>query len=207
MAKKESTLKSMTLVLFLITAISAAALAGVYMLTKEPIQASKDNKLKETVNVVVPGADNAEIETKIIPAIDGTGDLSFYFVKKDGKTIGTAVQTFSNNGFGGTILIMVGFDENGNIIDSDVVEHHETPGLGNKSAKSVSNWNEQFKGKNPQNDNFKVNKDGGEIDAITAATISSRAYIDAIKRASDTFKNYQNSLVNNNEIKEEQNNE
>ena len=81
---------------------------------------------------------------------------------------------------------MVGFDENGKIIDSDVLEHKETPGLGDKSSKSVSNWNEQFKKMDisiMKDKTLKVSKDGGEVDAITAATITSRAYCDAIQRA------------------------
>lgn len=187
MAKKESTFLNMTLTLFVITALAGAALSFVYTLTKEPIDQAKAAKLKNAINVVVPGADKGEIEENSVAAVDGAGELTFYNVKVNGETLGTAVKTFSNNGFSGLIVVMVGFDSNGNIIDSNMLEHKETPGLGDKTDKKVSNWNEQFKGKNPGEFILKVKKDGGSVDAITAATITSRAYCDAIQRAYDTF--------------------
>ncbi|HNQ69208.1 MAG TPA: RnfABCDGE type electron transport complex subunit G [Bacteroidales bacterium] len=198
MAKKESTFLNMTLTLFVITAIAAAGLASVYNVTKDPIQKAKDEKLKTAINVVVPGADKAQIEEKEIPAADGSGNLVFYYVKNGDDLIGTAVKTFSNNGFGGVITVMVGFDKEGKIIDSNVLEHKETPGLGDKSGKSVSSWNEQFKGmdiSSMKNSELKVKKDGGQVDAITAATITSRAYCDAIQRA---FNTYIKTLTENN---------
>lgn len=184
MAKKESTFLNMTLTLFIITAVAALALGYVYNVTKEPIQKAKDEKLKAAINVVIPGADKGTIETNTVE-IDGK-ELFFYSVKVEDKIIGTAVNTFSNNGFGGLIRVMVGFDADGKIIDTDVLEHKETPGLGDKSGKSVSAWNEQFKGMDIATMNgqiIKVTKDGGVVDAITAATITSRAYCDAIQRA------------------------
>jgi len=190
MAKKESTFVNMTLTLFFITAVAAVCLASVYNFTKEPIEKAKQEKLKTAINTVVPGADKGVIEEKVIPAADGTGDLVFYYVKNDDEIIGTAVKTFSNNGFGGVITVMVGFDQDGKIIDSNILEHKETPGLGDKSGKSVSSWNEQFKGMDisaMKNSEIKVKKDGGEVDAITAATITSRAYCDAIQRAYNTY--------------------
>ena len=184
MAKKESTLLNMTLTLFIITAVAAVALGYVYNITKEPIQKAKDKKLKTAINIVVPGADKGTIEIETVK-IEGK-DLFIYTVSIDDKIIGTAINSFSNNGFGGLVRVMVGFDENGKIIDSDVLEHKETPGLGDKSSKSVSNWNEQFKKMDisiMKDKTLKVSKDGGEVDAITAATITSRAYCDAIQRA------------------------
>lgn len=184
MAKKESTFFNMTLTLFVITAVAAVALAGVYNFTKDPIQQAKDEKLKAAINIVVPGADKGTIEEETIK-VDGK-DVIFYDVVVDGKIIGTAVNTFTNNGFSGLMRVIVGFDANGVIIDSDILEHKETPGLGDKTSKAVSTWNEQFKGMDisiMKDQTLKVTKDGGEVDAITAATISSRAYCDAIQRA------------------------
>ncbi len=184
MAKKESTFFNMTLTLFVITAVAAVALGAVYNFTKDPIQKAKDKKLKTAINIVVPGADKATIETDTVE-VDGK-EIYFYTVTVEDEVIGTAVNTFSNNGFGGLIRVMVGFDAEGKIIDSNVLEHKETPGLGDKTDKKVANWNEQFKGMDisaMKNQELKVTKDGGEVDAITAATISSRAYCDAIQRA------------------------
>ena len=83
---------------------------------------------------------------------------------------------------------MVGLLPDGSINNISVLEHKETPGLGDKMQKSKSTWSDQFNGKNPANYKLKVTKDGGDVDAITAATISSRAYCDAVQRAYDTFK-------------------
>jgi Na+-translocating ferredoxin:NAD+ oxidoreductase subunit G len=194
MAKKESTFLNMVLTLLLVTTVSALALGFVYNITKEPIELAKLQKLKEAINIVVPGAAQAQVSDEIIvPATDGSGDLIFYEVSKDGELMGTAIKTFTNRAFSGYMSVMVGFDPEGNIIDNNVLEHKETPGLGDKTAKSVSDWNEQFKGKNPGQTDLRVKKDGGDIDAITAATITARAYSDAIQRAYDTFMQFKGS--------------
>ncbi|PLX08556.1 MAG: hypothetical protein C0596_06775 [Marinilabiliales bacterium] len=199
MAKKESTFFSMTLTLFIITAVAAVALGYVYNITKDPIQKAKDEKLKTAINIVVPGADKGTIETDTVE-VDGK-ELYFYTVTVDNAVIGTAVNTYSSNGFGGIIRVMVGFDADGKIIDSNILEHKETPGLGDKSDKKVSNWNEQFKGMDistMKDQVLKVTKDGGEVNAITAATITSRAYCDAIQRAWLAYKDFSVSKSENN---------
>lgn len=196
MAKIASSFKNMLIVLTLVSIFAATALAGVYVLTKEKIKEVSENKLSSIISVVVPNAEKCEIIKDTIASYDdSTKFLYFFTVTKGDKIIGTAVQSYTNNGFGGEIKVMIGFDSLGNIIDSDVLEHHETPGLGNKTAKSVSDWNKQFIGKNPQSPTFNIikageKKEGDNIDAITAATISSKAYIDAIIRASETYQKF-----------------
>jgi electron transport complex protein RnfG len=83
---------------------------------------------------------------------------------------------------------MVGLLPDGSINNISVLEHKETPGLGDKMQKNKSSWSEQFNGKNPGSFKLAVTKDGGDVDAITAATISSRAYTDAVKRAYETYQ-------------------
>ncbi len=210
MAKKESTFLNMTFTLFVVTAISALALASVYNLTKEPIENVKKQNLQNAIGVVVPDAKKGnfdDFEQINVKSSDGIGDITMYKVVVDNDFKGMAVKTFTMKGFGGMISVMVGFTPDGTIIDSDVLEHKETPGLGDKTSKNVSSWNEQFKGKNPAQFKLVVKKDGGDVDAITAATISSRAYCDALKRAYDTYMNYisangQNSIENNVEPKD-----
>lgn len=193
MAKKDSFV-NMVVTLFVITAIPAVLLGFVYKFTKEPIEQAKKIKLSNSINLVVPGASTAEINQFSVMPETGKDSLTFYEVVSENKIIGTAVQTYSDNAFGGRITIMVGFKPDGTIIDNDVLEHSETPGLGDKASKSKSDWNSQFKDKNPKEFNINLKKDGGEVDAITAATISSRAYIDALQRAYDAFiKYYTNS--------------
>ena len=108
-------------------------------------------------------------------------------MSKNEKLIGTAVSTFTNQGFSGEIKLMVGFLPDGTIHNISVLEHKETPGLGDKMQKSKSDWSVQFNGKDPANFQLLVTKDGGDVDAITASTISSRAFCDAVQRAYNAY--------------------
>lgn len=192
MANKESTFLNMTLTLFIISLVSALVLGYIHKITEEPIIQAENKKLKDAISIVVPGADNAEIKTDTIPIHSdfGSGNLELYTLTIDGNIIGSAIKSFSNNGFGGTMSVMVGFDMDGKIINSDVLKHQETPGLGDKTSKKVNPWNNQFIGKDPKNEIIKVKKDGGVIDAITSATVSSRAYCNAIEKAYASFMQY-----------------
>jgi len=180
--KKESTFVSMVLTLFLVTFIASAALGYLYELTKGPIAASKLAKLNNAITQVVPEFDNEPGEEVYKMGVDGD-TLKFFPARKNGELVGTAVSTFTNEGFSGYINLMVGFLPDGTIHNISVLEQKETTGLGDKMKKSKSDWSVQFNGKNPSNFMLKVTKDGGDVDAITASTISSRAFSDAVERA------------------------
>lgn len=182
MAKKESTFISMVLTLFMVTFIASAALGYLYEVTKGPIAESKLAKQNNAIMQVVPEFDNEPGKEVYSMDVDG-GTLEFFPAKKNGELVGTAVSTFTNNGFSGNFKIMVGFLSDGTIHNISVLEHKETPGLGDKMQKSKSNWSVQFNGENPADFKLKVTKDGGDVDAITASTISSRAFCDAVDRA------------------------
>ncbi|MGC9373901.1 MAG: RnfABCDGE type electron transport complex subunit G [Bacteroidales bacterium] len=186
MAKKESDFKNMVLTLFMVTFIASAALGYIYELTKEPIAASKLAKQNNAIKQVLPEFNNEPGKESYKMGVDGD-TLEFFPAKNDGKLVGTAVSTFTNKGFGGNIKLMVGFLPDGTIYDISVLEHKETPGLGDKMQKSKSEWSVQFNGKNPADYKLKVSKDGGDVDAITASTISSRAFCDAVERAYNAY--------------------
>lgn len=187
MAKVESNFKNMTLTLLVISFIASAALGLVYQSTKEPIAKAQMSKINSAIEAVVPEFNNQPFEESFTADVDG-GTLTFYPAKKDGQLVGTAVKTFSNNGFSGLIELMIGFMPDGSIYKIAVVSHKETPGLGDKMESSKSNFSLQFEGKNPDTFKVKVKKDGGDVDAITASTISSRAYCDAVMRAYNALK-------------------
>ncbi len=187
MAKVESNFKNMTLTLLVISLVASAALGLVYQSTKEPIAKAQMAKINSAIEAVVPEFNNQPFEESYKVEVDG-GELVFYPAKKDGQLVGTAVKTFSKNGFSGLIELMVGFLPDGSINKVAVVSHKETPGLGDKMEPSKSNFSLQFEGKNPETFKVKVKKDGGDVDAITASTISSRAYCDAVTRAYNTLK-------------------
>ena len=128
---------------------------------------------------VLPEFNNQPNDEKY--TINGYEELEFYPGKKDGKRVGTAIKTYSDEGFSERIRIMVGFDTGNKIINTWVVEQKETPGLGTKMKGPK--FRDQFKGKDPVSFKIKVKKDGGEVDAITAATITSRAFCEAVERA------------------------
>lgn len=193
MAKKESTLINMLFAMFVITFVASAALGGVYELTKEPIELAKIEKKNNAIARVIPAFENDPyMEAYKIPTDGDT--LSFYPGKMNSELVGTAVESYSMMGFTGEIKIMVGFLPDGTINDVAVLEHKETPGLGDKMERKKSDWSLQFQGKNPKEFQIAVTKDGGEVDAITASTISSRAFCDAINRAWEAYMNNLNNI-------------
>lgn len=181
MAKTESTFRNMVLSLTLISLGASASLGFVYAITKEPIEMSVLNKKLDAIREVVPDfTNNPNDEMFLLPS--GEGDsLEIFPAKKDEEIVGYAVNTYSNIGFSATIRLMVGFKPDGTIINISVLEQTETPGLGTKMTEPE--FKDQFKDKNPSGFSLKVKKDGGPVDAITAATISSRAFCDAVQRA------------------------
>lgn len=190
MAKKESTFLNMTVTLLLVTGIAATALGFVYEFTKGPIEASKKLKLENAIGQVVPEFDELN-ELSLMPPT-GSDSITCYEAMKDGNKVGVAIKSYTDNGFSGRVWIIFGFDNDGNIINYSVLEHKETPGLGDKMSFWFNDENRpgsNIKGLNPGKNNLTVSKDGGEIDAITAATISSRAFLDALDRAYKTYFN------------------
>ncbi len=185
-SKRESNFINMVITLFLVAAIAALALGGVYTLTKEPIAIAKQKKLEAAIKSVMPDFDTI-VEAKFIDP-EGKDSLTFYFANKNGEQIGAAIKTYTMEGFSGKIELMIGILDDGTINNTAVLAHKETPGLGDKMDIKKSDFPLQFKGKNPNDFNLKVTKDGGDVDAITAATISSRAFCDAVQRAHTTFE-------------------
>jgi len=186
MAKTESTFKNMALSLTLIALVAAACLGFVYELTKGPIELSNLNKKLTAIKQVVPEfTNNPNDDMFRLPT--GEGDsLDVYPARKDTVLVGYAVNTYTNDGFSGYIGLMAGFKPDGTIINISVLEQKETPGLGTKMAEPF--FKDQFTDKNPAEFPLKVKKDGGPVDAITAATISSRAFCDAVQRAYNTLQ-------------------
>jgi Na+-translocating ferredoxin:NAD+ oxidoreductase subunit G len=181
MSKTPSTFRNMVLSLTIISMGAAACLSFVYVITKEPIAASALKKKLDAIRMVVPDFDNNPYEDAFKVAVDNTDSLEVYPAKKDGTIIAYAVNTFTKLGFSGNINLMAGFRTDGSIINIVVLEQKETPGLGAKMNES--SFRDQFRDKNPAEFRIKVKKDGGNVDAITAATISSRAFCDAVQKA------------------------
>lgn len=186
MEKLQSSFKNMVIVLLLITGIAAAALASVYQATKAPIAQAKALKQQEAIKAVVPEYNNDPLAEVKVYEVDG-GTVKVFPAKMDGEAVGYAIETFTMNGFSGLVRVMLGVDTECTILNYSVLEHKETPGLGSK----MQEWfvaKGDIRGMNRSKNTLIVSKDGGDVDAITAATISSRAFLDAINRGIKTLE-------------------
>ena len=180
MKKLESSFANMVIVLTIITVVAAACLGAMNNLTAEPIAASKKAKQETAIKAVLPEFTTIDEETivneqKIFRAYNANGEL-----------VGIAIET-KELGFGGDVTTMVGFDVNGTIVDYSLLAHAETPGLGSK----LVDWfkvKSDIRGVSSDKMPLRVSKDGGEYDAITAATISSRAFLNSINKAYETYQ-------------------
>ena len=168
----------MMLSLTCITIVAGAALAGVNMLTEETINAQKEAQKQAAISAVLPE------HVRIADAEEADGLVIYRAYDANEEFVGAAVQT-ETNGFGGKIKIMVGFDAENKIVDYAILEHAETPGLGSHIVHWFKNGDKP--GQNivgrKADGHMTVSKDGGEVDAITAATISSRAFLGAVNAA------------------------
>jgi electron transport complex protein RnfG len=185
---KASTLPNMVVTLGVITLLSSAVLSAVYVLTAEPIRKAATAKIDKAIGEVLPPFDNSPSSEVIEKEIDGR-IIRLYPARKDGEPVGVAVETFTTRGFGGTITLMVGFRPDGFIYKTSVLSHTETPGLGDKIDGRKSDFCIQFEGKDPATFKLAVKKEGGDVDAITASTISSSAFCDAVERAYRALRN------------------
>ena len=187
MKKLESTLTNMLLALTGITVVMVGILAFMNELTREPIAQANAKMLSDAVAAVVPGFDNDPIAEKRVESVEGV-DYTIYPATKGGDYLGAAVESTAL-GFGGNLTIIVGFDKDGVINDYSLLSHAETPGLGAKADQWFKKGQKgDITGKTPANGDLTVSKDGGQIDAITASTITSRAFLKAVNNAYKVYK-------------------
>ena len=179
----KSTLFNMVAVLFTITLIASAGVGAVNMITEQPIAEAKQAATTAALANVLPAFDDNSVSEQ---EIDGL-PIKVYIATSGEAVVGYAVETLTKSGFGGSIRLMVGFLPDGEIYNVNVLEQAETPGLGSKMCDEGNALISSIKDKNVFTIEFKVKKDGGELDALTAATISSRAYYDAVARAKEAY--------------------
>ncbi len=177
----------MVLVLTCVTAISVALLAYMNQLTAGPIAEANMAQLNQALSSVVPEFDNNPVAESDTLFSEKNGkkmiDYIIYPAKKNGNLVGTAVEA-SQLGFSGELTVLVGFDVDGNIYDYSLLAHSETPGLGSKADVWFKEGDSRsILGRNPGKGALSVSKDGGDIDAITASTITSRAFLNAVNAA------------------------
>ncbi len=191
MKKLESSLTNMVLVLVLVAAVTGCLLAWVNSVTADPIAEQKKITLANGIKAVMCSDNLAVVSTDTVPMVVDNKELTFVVYKVNdasGNTLGAAVES-SYGGFSGDLKVLVGFNPEGKILGYRVLEHSETPGLGAK----VNDWFQSgAKGDiigRQMNANTKlaVKKSGGDVESITASTITTRAFLNAVNNAYAVF--------------------
>ena len=199
--KKESTLINMVVALLVITAVSGGVLGLVYGMTKDAIAEVDQKKNEAAIQAVLPLEGEITYKADTLKYDYEGATLTFpcnLAYDANGNFQGAAVKT-SEGGFGGKIDMMVGFLADGTIKGTSVLSHSETPGLG---ANMTGKFKDQFVDKNPASYKLTVTKDGGDVDAITAATITSRAFSKAVDKAYKAFEANKAQFMNNAPVEE-----
>lgn len=182
MKKLESTLTNMVAVLTGVTLIAAALLGVMQQLTKDTIAKIEQQTLNDGIKkVILAGADGDLQVTNTEEISDKDGNtFTVYTAEVNGAMAGKAVKT-AVTGFSPNLTVLTGFDNEGNILGYEILATAETPGLGAKAGQWFQKDGKgNIIGKNPGSNNLTVSKDGGEVDAITASTITSRAFLKAV---------------------------
>lgn len=181
----------MVLVLTVVAVVMGGILAYVNHLTEGPIAQQKEKALADGIKAVMVCDDLVVTQTDTVLRNDAKGkELTYiiYNVKNaQGNDLGAAVES-TTGGFGGNLKVLVGFNPEGTILGYTLLEHAETPGLGAKADKWFQKGGKgDIIGKSPS-EPLTVSKDGGQVDAITASTITSRAFLMAVNNAYNAYK-------------------
>lgn len=197
----------MFLALFAVTFAASAILGVVNEATKSAIVKADIEQQNTAISTILPPFAYLGAAYRVLPEGELDSLQLFPAFGKDSTRIGTAVRSYSRKGFSGMITVMVGLTADGNISGFKILEHKETPGLGSRMAlwfSDKSKPKQSIVGINPEISSFAVVKDGGSIDAITAATISSRAFLESVKRAHKAWKkDSSNQKANSTTVKTE----
>ena len=191
MKKLESTITNMVVVLVGVALITGSILAYVNHVTEEPIRQQAEKTLADGIKAVMGGVELTVAKDDTVRQTVSGKEIIFVIheaVGTDKQPLGAAVES-TTGGFGGDFKILVGFDNDGKILGYTILQHSETPGLGAKADKWFQKEGKGCViGKNPATDNLTVKKDGGDVDAITASTITSRAFLLAVNQAYQAYK-------------------
>ncbi|EJS2608501.1 electron transport complex subunit RsxG [Vibrio alginolyticus] len=174
-------------------AIFACATTGLVALTqyltKDQIKVQEQKQLLSVLNQVIPENmhDNALTQACTMVTSPDLGTLRAmpaYLATKNGEPIAIAIESIAPDGYNGEIKVITGIDNQGNILGTRVLNHQETPGLGDKIDLRVTDWILSFTGKQVTESNWnswKVRKDGGDFDQFTGATITPRAVVKVVR--------------------------
>ncbi|MGM9705301.1 MAG: RnfABCDGE type electron transport complex subunit G [Prevotella sp.] len=200
MKKLKSSLANMVAVLVSVAVIMGGLLALVNHITTEPIKTQEQKILSDGINSVMGGNRNTKISAtdSIFKIIEGkkSNFVVYHIATDDNPNVGVAIES-SVNGFGGTLKVLVGFDNDANILGYSILQTAETPGLGSKADTWFGHGGKgNVIGRNMISaKQLRVKNDGGDVDAITASTITSRAFLQAVNQAYSVFEDMTSNKV------------
>ena len=174
----------MVLTLAVICTLAGGILAIVNRVTREPIAGALREEKMKAMRAVLPDYDNDPMSCTNVVVEDGKTWL-FHVARKNGEFAGAAFEASSDQGYSGTIRIMAGINPDDTLRAIEIIQQAETPGLGARIAER--SFTDQFGGRHIRTTNWKVRKDGGDIDAITGATISPRAVLSALQAGLEAY--------------------
>lgn len=186
MAKKESTFVNMVLSLVVISLAAGFSLGFINDITKGPKAKAKLERKIKALKLVLPAFTNNPVaDMQLVKSEMAKDSVEIYPAYSESEWVGTAVIGSSEKGYSGLVKLMAGFKKDGTIQNIVVLEQKETPGLGTKMKEE--RFIRQYRDKHPETFDLTVKKDGGEVDALTGATISTRAFSEAVLMAYDEF--------------------
>jgi electron transport complex protein RnfG len=180
-----------------VTLLTGGALALADRATEADILAAKARDMKQSLSQVLPGQYDNDLlkDTVVLPGPDG--EVTVYRARKAGKVAAVVFQVQAI-GYAGPVVSMMGVDRDGHILGVRVIQHKETPGLGDKVEPAKTDWIHSFEGKflgNPPADQFAVKKDGGVFDQFAGATITPRAVVKSVKGGLEFFAREKGKLL------------
>lgn len=191
--RKSSSMTRMMTVLTVVCLLSGIILAAFHSLTAQPIADAMQRARVDAITMILPEFNNNPLEQQKVISLPGQSrPFNVYPAYENGRFTGAAVESYSMDGFSGEITVIYGFDADGNVSGYHIMSHAETPGLGAKMEEwfRMDEGHRSVIGLNPSTSDMTVSKDGGDIDGITAATISSRAFLKALSTAFEAFELY-----------------
>lgn len=185
-----NTMRKHGLTLALYAALSTALTSGVYLMTRSTVEEQAARQQKALFdNLLPPTAYNNALQSECYivtnNALGNDAPHRLYLARKDNAPVAAVIETTAPDGYSGAIQLIVAADFNGTVLGVRTLEHHETPGLGDKIELRISDWITKFSGKTvsgEQDSRWAVRKDGGDFDQFTGATITPRAVVKAVKQ-------------------------
>lgn len=181
-------------VLVLIGLAAAVTLAGLDRLTGERIERQQQQRALSAIAAMLPERlyDNALLDDSVAMRVAGLPEpATVYRAYRDDEPVAAVIDVTTPQGYSGDIRLLIAVDTTGEIIGVRVLEHRETPGLGDRIERRRSAWIEQFSGRSlddPAADGWAPDRREGEFDTLTSATITSAAVTDAVRRALEAFE-------------------